>query len=254
MADFVIREIETFDDIEACIELQRTTWGLPDVDLTPARLFVMARWTGTPPIGAFDATGRLLGFLHMLPSRFGGTPSYYSHMLAVAESHRDLGVGYALKLEQRRRALADNVSLVVWTFDPLQSRNAHFNINKLGAVVRRYVVNFYGERHASVFDAGIGSDRVFAEWRVGSDRVRRALDGERRHGLDDLPYVEIPTDFASVKRADVEGAVRWRHRSRAEFQKRLGDGLVAIAIERDDARGTSRYIFEREEDHANEAR
>ncbi len=243
MADFDIREIETFDDIDACMGLQRETWGLPDADLTPPRLFVMARWSGTPPLGAFDSSGALLGFLHTLPSRFGGTPSYYSHMLAVAESHRDHGVGYALKLEQRRRALADGVDLVVWTFDPLQSRNAHFNINKLGAVVGRYVENFYGERHASVFDAGIGSDRVFAEWWIASDRVRQAIEGGAPAISSRDAVVEIPSDFAAVKRADLDEAVTWRRESRARFQRMIGDGFVAVALDRDIEAGTSRYVF-----------
>jgi predicted GNAT superfamily acetyltransferase len=243
VAEFEIREVVDVDEIERCVDLQRATWRMPELDATPARLFVVARWAGTPPLGAYDTGGRLVAFLHTLPARFGGTPSYYSHMLAVDEAHRDAGVGYALKLEQRRRALADGVPLVVWTFDPLQSRNAHFNINKLGAVVRRYVVNFYGERHASVFDAGIGSDRVFAEWWVDSPRVARALDGERPPAPEYAPSVEIPDAVNDVKRTNGEAALAWRLRVRDEFQSCIGRGLAATAFTRDRASGTSRYVF-----------
>ena len=244
MKPFEIREIASFADIGQCVELQRSTWGMPEIDITPARLFVTARWAGTPPLGAFDASGRVVGFLHTIPARFGGTPSFYSHMLAVDERLRDTGIGFALKLEQRRRALADGVPLVVWTFDPLQSRNAHFNINKLGVVVRRYVENFYGEQHASVFDAGIGSDRVFAEWWVGSDRVERVLAGERRAATGLEPFVEIPSDFAAIKRTGLEQALIWRLRTREQFQSRLSRDLAADGFVRDAESGTSRYIFE----------
>ena len=243
MEGFSIREIERFDEIEQCMDMQRRTWSMPDVDLTPARLFVVARHAGTPPLGAFAPDGRLVGFLHTLAARFGGVESYYSHMLAVDEGLRDAGIGYALKLEQRRRALADGVRLVVWTFDPLQSRNAHFNINKLGVVVRRYTENFYGEHHASIFDAGIGSDRVFAEWWVGSERVARALAGERVAPPVGGTGVEIPSDFNAVKRSSLDEALLWRLRTREQFQSCLSRGLAAVGFERDPARGRSRYAF-----------
>jgi predicted GNAT superfamily acetyltransferase len=244
VAEFEIRDVESFEDIEKCVDLQRRTWGLPDVDITPSRLFVLARWTGTPPIGAFDPSGRLIAFLHTMLATFEGTTAYYSHMLAVDESLRDTGIGYALKLEQRSRALAAGVPLVVWTFDPLQSRNAYFNINKLGVVVRRYVENFYGDRHSSVFDAGIGSDRVFAEWWVASDRVGRVVGGQKPSATGLEPYVTIPSDFAAIKRVDSERALIWRLRTREQFQSRLSRGLAAVALVRDAESGSSRYAFE----------
>lgn len=244
MTELEIRDITTFDEIDACIELQRTTWSLPDVDLTPSRLFVMARYAGTPPIGAFDGTGRLIGFLHMLPARFEGVDAIYSHMLAVEPAYRDRGVGHALKLEQRRRALAAGTRLVVWTFDPLQSRNAHLNVNRLGAIIRRYVVDFYGARHASVFDAGIGSDRVFAEWWVASEHVRRTLDGGRRATSSSAATVAIPLDLGAIKAGSAEAALYWRRRTRLAFQSHLARGLAATALERDPAARESRYVFE----------
>ena len=243
MTAFDLRPIQSLPDIDQCIELQRSTWGMPEVDLTPPRLFIVARWAGTPPIGAFDEGGRLLGFVHTLLANHNGTPAFYSHMLAVDESLRDSGIGYRLKLAQREQARAQNVPLVVWTFDPLQSRNAHFNLNKLGAVVRGYVVNFYGEQHASVFDAGIGSDRVFAEWWVASNRVARALSGEPPSPDSSLDSLEIPADFNAVKRSDHQQALICRLQTREAFQSRLSRGLVAVGLERDLERGTSRYRF-----------
>lgn len=238
---FEIREIVTFGEIEACIDLQRATWQLSDVDVTPARLFVIARHGGTPPLGAFDASGRLVGFVHTLTASWEGRPAFYSHMLAVAEPYRDSGIGFDLKCAQRRQALAAGVELVVWTFDPLQSRNAHFNLNKLGAVVRRYVPNFYGEQHSSVFDAGIGSDRLFAEWWVSSAKTVRALAGVPELGAADSPAVEIPRDLNAIKRSSDVAARAWRLRVRQQFQERLAEGLIAVGLRRD--ADTSAYVF-----------
>lgn len=243
MTAFELRPIHSQRDIDQCVVLQRNTWGMPDVDITPARLFIVARWAGTTPIGAFDEHGRLLGFVHTLLAQHEGTPAYYSHMLAVDESLRDSGIGYRLKLAQREQALSQGIPLVVWTFDPLQSRNAHFNLNKLGAVVRGYVVNFYGEKHASVFDAGIGSDRVFAEWWVGSRRVARALEGGPPMPDTSLETLEIPSEFGAVKRDDHQGALLWRLQTREAFQSRLSRGLVAVGLDRDRESGRSRYRF-----------
>ena len=238
-----IRPIESFDEIESCIELQRTTWGMADVDITPGRLFVIARYASAPPLGAFDATGRLVGFVHTLYGRFNGTTCFFSHMLAVEESQRNTGVGYRLKLAQREQALAEGVRLVVWTFDPLQSRNAYFNLMKLGAVARRYVDNYYGERHTPVFDSGLGSDRLFAEWWVGSRRVDEALRGESRALPTHGPRVEIPADIASVKREDQEQALIWRLKVREQFTSIFSRGLVAVGIQRVEGGDVSRYAF-----------
>jgi predicted GNAT superfamily acetyltransferase len=238
-----LREIATFAEIGACVELQKRTWGMPDIDVTPSRLFVIARHTGTPPVGAFDARGNLVGFVHTIRAHFEGTSAFYSHMLAVEEGWRDKGVGRALKLAQRARALEQGVELIVWTFDPLQSRNAHFNLNKLGAVVRRYVPNFYGEEHSSVFDAGIGSDRVFAEWWVRSSKVEEALRGERFRPPGRFSEVEIPANIDDVKRSDREAALLARLRTREQFQSRLSRGMAAVALDHVRGAETSRYVF-----------
>lgn len=238
-----IRPIESFGEIEQCIALQRTTWGMADVDITPGRLFVIARHASAPPLGAFDERGRLVGFVHTLYGRFGGTLCYFSHMLAVEESLRNTGIGYRLKLAQRQQALADGVPLVVWTFDPLQSRNAYFNLMKLGAVARRYVDNYYGEQHSTVFDSGIGSDRLFAEWWVGSRRVDNALRGEPDALPTHAPRVEIPDDIAAIKRTDEQQALIWRLKVREQFASLFSRGLLAVGVERDPGAAVSRYVF-----------
>jgi predicted GNAT superfamily acetyltransferase len=241
--DIELRDVTTFADIHACVRLQKVTWGMPDLDVTSAKMFVIAQHAGMPAIGAFDASGELVGYVFTLLSRFHGTLAYYSHQLAVAAAWRDRGVGRRLKLAQRDRALRDGVELVVWTFDPLQSRNAHFNLDKLGAVVRRYIVNFYGEQNRTVFDAGIGSDRVFAEWWVRSPKVEAALRGEAYRPGVVTAGLEIPSDVNAVKARDERAALLWRLHTRERFQSRLSRGLVAVSLEYDRSIDRSRYVF-----------
>jgi predicted GNAT superfamily acetyltransferase len=238
-----LRDITTFTEIHACLKLQKETWGMPDVDMTGAKFFVIAKHGGLPAIGAFDRSGQLVGYLYTFMGRFQGALAYYSHQLAVAKEWQDRGVGRSLKLAQRERALRDRVDLVVWTYDPLQSRNAHFNLNKLGAVVRRYVVNFYGEQNKTVFDAGIGSDRVFAEWWVRSQRVELALRGEPYRPALMTASLEIPSDINAVKERDERAALLWRLHTRERFQSRLSRGLVAVSLEYDRTTDRSRYVF-----------
>jgi predicted GNAT superfamily acetyltransferase len=238
-----IRPIETMAEIEKCLDLQRTTWAMPDVDITPARLFVIAQHAIVPPLGAFEPGGRLVAFVHTLYGKFEGVTCFYSHMLAVEERLRNSGIGLKLKLAQREQALEARVPLVVWTFDPLQSRNAHFNLNKLGAVARRYVENFYGEQHTTVFDAGIGSDRLFAEWWVDSPRVARAIKGEAQLPTGQFSFVEIPEEIGTIKRTDHHSALLWRLRVRERMQSLLSRGLVAVALQRGSSERVSRYIF-----------
>src|SRR5438094_980536 len=150
--NYSIRNCNTFEDYEQCIELQRKVWHLRDIDITPLRIYVISQNAGGFTLGAFSSNGELVGFLHTLPAVGEGREFiYYSHMLAIIPELQNSGLGRELKLRQRERALENNVRYIIWTFDPLQSRNAHLNINKLGCVVRRYKVNFYSTSMASVF-------------------------------------------------------------------------------------------------------
>jgi len=243
MNEIELRDVTTFADIHACLRLQKETWQMPDAEMTGSKFFVIAKHAGMPAIGAFDGTGRVVGYLFTFLGRFHGTLAYYSHQLAVAADWRDRGVGLRLKLAQRERALGDGVDLVVWTYDPLQSRNAHFNLNKLGVIVRRYIPNFYGEQAKNVFDAGIGSDRVFAEWWVRTPKVERALRGESYRPRLETASLEIPADINDVKRHDDRAALLWRLNTRERFQSRLSRGLVAVTLSYDRDANRSRYIF-----------
>jgi predicted GNAT superfamily acetyltransferase len=167
---------------------------------------------------------------------------YHSHMAAVREDLRHRDIGYRIKLAQRQAAIEAGIPLIIWTFDPLQSRNAHFNINKLGAVIRRYEENYYGEGASTVFDPGVPSDRVFAEWWVRSPHVEAALGGARPQVEEDQSVI-IPYDINSIRQQSVEEHLRWRLRVREDFQSKLGRGPIVRGFVSDGESEESRYIL-----------
>jgi predicted GNAT superfamily acetyltransferase len=240
---YIIRNCNTFDDYEQCMALQRRVWNIGDLDITPARIYVISQNAGGFLLGAFTPENELLGFLHTFPA-FGENREfiYYSHMMAVVPEMQNSGLGRELKLAQRQRAIDNQVKQIIWTFDPLQSRNAHFNINKLGCIVRRYKVNFYGAANASVFDAGIESDRLMAEWWVDNPRVAAALKSGYTITETDL-FVQVPIDFAQVRKRSLAEAKEWRERVRTHFQQFFAQGLVCTGFERGNEQRLSRYYF-----------
>ncbi len=174
-AEIEVRECTTVDEFDACVRLQREMFGLPEIELSPRRHLIVSRSAGGWILGAFVGD-ELIGFVHHLAAVRGREVIGYSHMMAVAAAYQNLGVGARLKWAQRARALDEGVDFIKWTWEPVRARNAHFNINRLGVVVRSYAVNFYGtdyntlagmdgERH------GIDSDRLFAEWELRAPRV-----------------------------------------------------------------------------------
>ena len=181
-----IRSCAGFEELEACVQLQIETWGYDASDVIPRKAFKVAQAIGGQVIGAFDTelaggkgAERLVGFAFSLPGmKTGdGEPRAYlhSHMLAVREAYRNQGLGTQLKLEQRREALERGIRYMEWTFDPLEIKNAFLNIHRLGAMVSRYFVDFYGVS-SSRLQAGLPTDRLLAEWRLDSPRVQAILE------------------------------------------------------------------------------
>ena len=251
--EYAIRECESLADFAACLEMQREVWQFSDLDITPLRSFVITRRAGGFTLGAFDPAGRLLGFAHALAAFDERLrPYYYSQMLAVDGRLQNAGIGLRLKRAQRDRALERGVPLIVWTFDPLQSRNAHLNLVKLGGVVRNYYVNYYGNASTSALHAGLDTDRLFVEWWVGSGRVARALAGEPQPG-EPRAAVEVPPEIQEVKARDLAEAGRWQAQVRSDFQRRLAEGLYCAGFERGRNGGLSRYLFFRDERRRDES-
>src|SRR5215469_16052163 len=172
-----IRHLTTLDQFERCVVLQLEVWGYSDGDLIPRRVFLVAQRIGGQVLGAFDGEV-IVGFAMALPGYRDGRAYLHSHMLAVLPEYRNAGLGRSLKLAQRDDALARGIERMEWTFDPLEIKNAHLNIARLGVIVRRYLLDFYGPS-SSALQGGLPTDRLVAEWWLGSSRVRRILGEEK---------------------------------------------------------------------------
>jgi len=181
-----LTELEQFD---RCAELQDVVWGYDASGRMSQKVFLLAAHIGGQVLGAFD-NERLVGYAMSLPGVRNRQPYLHSHHLAVLPEWRDRGVGRRLKLAQRDDALVRGFELIEWTFDPLEIKNAHLNIARLGAIARRYRRNFYGPS-TSPLHGGLPTDRIVAEWWLKSDRVKRALRGEQPQMEIEL-QVDVP--------------------------------------------------------------
>src|SRR2546423_13106084 len=202
-ANLEIREVSSIEEYDACIKLQREVFGLPDLEISPRRHLIVSHRAGGWTLGAF-VDHKLIGFVHHLAAVQGDYIFGYSHMMAVAAEYQNKGVGAQLKWAQRARALDEGREFIKWTFEPVRARNAHFNLNRLGVVVREYAVNFYGTDYATnpseraAGPLGMDSDRLFASWELHSPRVQALA--ERRDISIGAPnqVIEIPNDFAAL--------------------------------------------------------
>ena len=243
-ADVLIRECTTIEEFDACVRLQREVFGMPDLELSPRRHLIVSRLAGGWILGAF-AGEELAGFVHHLVAVRGEEIIGYSHMMAVSAAYQNRGLGARLKWAQRERALAEGRDFIRWTFEPMQARNAHFNLNRLGAVVRSYAVNFYGwdagtEAFADGKQFNIDSDRLIAQWELRTPRVEQIARGERPVRAP-AATVEIPPDWKRLRLEDGLTAQSELLRVRSEFQKHFAAGLVCAGFDRDAARPC--YLF-----------
>ena len=264
----VIRECRGFDELQACVDLQIEVWGYSDGDVIPRRVFLVAQKIGGQVIGAFDTGNRdqgsgnsredrgqgsensdlgdassLIGFSFSLPgvktgakSSSGRPESYlHSHMLAVRDGYRNQSIGARLKLAQREDALARGITRIEWTFDPVEIKNAFLNIHKLGAIVRTYEENFYGVS-SSRLQGGLQTDRLVAEWWIGSPRVIAAIQGSpARDGESWLEEIRIPAAIYDWKAEDAHRhrAQKIQAENRLKFQQAFARGLAVVAFTRD---------------------
>jgi predicted GNAT superfamily acetyltransferase len=235
-----VRALTTVAEFDRLLRLQTDIWGYSDDQLFPVRLFVVALKIGGQVFGAFDGA-RMVGFCVALPGIRPGVPPFlHSHMLGVLPKYRDGGVGGMLKWKQREEALSRAIDLVEWTFDPLEIKNAYFNIERLGAVVRHYVLNQYGVT-SSRLHGGLPTDRCVAEWWLASDRVRAALDGHARERPPVEARIEVPLAIETLRREDLPKAREIQKRVSGQFQEYLGRGLAATGLEKH--RETAVYLL-----------
>ncbi len=244
-----IRALRNHADFTDAVKLQQLIWGFDDIELLPVRLFVTATKVGGQAFGAFE-NGDMIGFCLAIPGiKSGpgvkGNRSYlHSHMLGVLKEYRDAGVGRMLKLEQRKDALSRGIEWMEWTFDPLEIKNAFFNIERLGAIVRRFVLNQYGTT-TSKLHAGLPTDRCVAEWPLASARVEAVIGGlSRDHSPEqaaELSRISVPSDIYQIKDIDPARAREIQQRVSNQFLDNLSKGLAVTRFERAPEAGS--YIF-----------
>ncbi len=247
----IIRDIDAGAEMRAVEELQKEVWGLPDLDVVPLSHLVAAKTAGGVLLGAFDRE-TLVGFVYGFVGYEHGRAAHHSHMLAVKPGFRNFNLGHRLKLAQRERVLAQGITVMSWTFDPLQSLNAYFNFNKLGVVADRYFINFYGEDAASFLHRN-GTDRLWVTWLLTSRHVSERIGGiiaapeiesvvpplvqiekdnsPRQNDLTDglsgeYVLIEIPADINELERQSSELASAWRVATRLAFTKALSSGYL----------------------------
>lgn len=231
-----IRTLLGLSEFSEAVKLQQCVWGFEDSDLVPLPLFVVAGKTGGQAFGAY-AGGRMVGFcLAFAGVKPGGRAFLHSHMLAVLPAYRDAGVGRRLKLHQREEALARGIELVEWTFDPLEIKNAFFNIERLGAIVRQYDENEYGETSSPLHE-GLPTDRCVAEWWLASPRVEAVLAGRTPQRRVD-ERISVPAEIDRLRQEDPARARQIQQANAERFQECFRRGLTVTGFERGAAEGT----------------
>lgn len=264
-SSIVIRDIELIAEMREVESLQKDVWEFEDRDIIPLSILAATRETGGILVGAFDGSS-LIGFAYSFIGLEEKRMVHHSHMLAVRPAYRNFNLGYKLKLAQRDRALAQGINQMTWTFDPLQSLNAHFNFAKLGVVADAYKINFYGETTSSfLHQIGNGTDRLWVTWPLDSSRVCERLqtkDWSRTANLalaalpclvqvgpNNAPQkgqaseiaghndvsIEIPADINALQRERPELAMKWREATRWAFSEAISSNYQI-----DDFRGASR--------------
>jgi predicted GNAT superfamily acetyltransferase len=266
-----LRDLETLDDFDGVVRLQREVWGADYDDVVPRSIFAVAAKTGGILIGAEDDAGRLVAFVFSVPGLRHGRVVQWSHMLGVTPAARGQALGLRLKLAQRERALARGIDLIEWTYDPLLVGNARLNVHRLGCVVEAYVDDVYGPS-TSPLHSGLPTDRFIASWHVASPHVARRVEagalvardagvgkaphvlrtreaGAHRapHGEPDLSRdeprlrVEIPADFARMLGEAPDVAMAWRHAARRVFHTYFARGYRVVDV--DGERGSERPSY-----------
>lgn len=231
-----IRECTTLEELLQCQKLQKAVFGIPDMEVSPVRHLVVTRSAGGFILGAF-AGEKLVGFVLSVPGFEGEKRFFYSHMTAVDKDFQNYGIGAKLKWAQRSAALAQNIDLIKWTFQPVLSRNAYFNLNRLGATIGKYVPNFYGTdyftAHLENGKLGLDSDRLYADWSLNSEKVTALSKGESfKESGDIVRKVEIPADWSELKKQDLPKAIAEQKRIKQELSEAFAENLIIREFER----------------------
>ena len=279
MSEIEIKSIDRFEDYIRCAELQKLIWNFSDLELIPPRLFKLYQFVGGSVLGAFTKDNVLVGFALAQPSFHYRERSWHSNVLAVHPDFQNRNIGFHLKRVQRLEALKNNIALITWTFDPLQARNSHFNLNRLGVRIRSYLKNAYGPKSSRLIHGGLGTDRVLAEWEINSslvDKMMNRADASPRETENHLPScflqlknssdskrlhavfpdwrlesfcLEIPGDLTNLLHYNLPLAKEWRRKFRVLMTTSFSRGYQVTRMARyrttepDDQSGPSWAAF-----------
>jgi len=280
MSELKIKAPKTPEEFRAIETIQKSAWGMSDIEIVPYRIIIAISKAGGCVYIAYDnnkPVGFVLGFIALDPKT--GQVYMHSHQVGVVREYWNKGIAYRLKVKQREDALARNIALIRWTFDPLLSRNAYLNFSKLGVVNNTYFINLYGEMR-DMINRGLPSDRFYVEWWIKSNHVKKRLSGERpplditfllnnlsivnitrkKNNLreivdydlsmkDKILLVEIPYDITLIKKRDMMLAFAWRNATREIFTALFSKGYIAtdFMVGEIDSEKRSFYILIRDE-------
>lgn len=275
---FYIRNVEGEAEHHAIEDLQKEAWGFNDLDTVPAATLIATQHAGGVVLGAFEGS-LMIGFAYAFPAFEEARVSMHSHMLAVKPDYRNFQAGFYLKLAQRERVLAMGLDEITWTFDPLQSLNAHLNFTKLGVISNRYIVNFYGEATSSPLHSGFGTDRLWVRWLLNSERVKQCVSSTPSHGTSRIAAaskeavairesaliyaeglrpllgdfsgslsgnrcaIEIPHNINALKEREPKLGTEWRESTRAAFLAALEAGFLVEDFVRIDGLPDARWFY-----------
>jgi chorismate synthase len=267
-----IRHVRTHDEFVQCVDLQAATWGADFRESVPATILKITQRLGGVTAGAFAPDGSLLGFIFGVTGIERGLLVHWSDMLAVDAAAQNHGIGRRLKEFQRESLRALGVTRMYWTYDPLVARNAHFNLNRLGAQVMEYVPDMYGADTGSALHSGLGTDRFIVVWPItpardeiagrtppaslaawssapilnaASDHSAPAEPAPIDGSLPDLARVEIPADILRLQQDHIAEAARWRRSTRHAFQWALANGYRVEWFQREPSSDHGYYLLAR---------
>jgi len=256
-----IKPIRSLYDLKRTHDIQRNTWGYRDVMIIPYTQLVSAQHCGGTLLGAY-LDGELVGFVYGYLGMSGGRLYLFSQRMGVLPNVQSRGIGEKLKLAQREQMLRQGIDTIIWTYDPLEGKNAMLNVQKLGGIVRTYVRDIYGNVD-NPLQAGLAMDRFLLEWHLLSDRVRAHVRGDipRVHPdewlsrkdyrlvnyanwaselprpiaadlelEDDVLLVQVPANLQAIKRRDLTVARGWRTTTRAIFETYFRRGYVVTGF------------------------
>ncbi|MGH7679818.1 MAG: hypothetical protein ACRENU_15215 [Gemmatimonadaceae bacterium] len=245
-ATVAIRPLVSQAELQACVDLQRQTWGEEFGEVVPPSLLKIAAKVGGVSAGAFSPDGELLGFVFGITGVERGVVVHWSHMLGVLPRAQNHGIGKRLKEYQRAEVARAGARIVYWTFDPLVARNAHLNFNKLGVRATQYVRDMYGAG-TSPLHRGIGTDRLVVAWPVAEADVaaRKAEMARIESNGATVSRIEIPGDIEALQRSDMPAARTWRDATRAQLEEAFAKGLSIHGFHVDDETRRGHYLLAR---------